>query len=117
MAHKDGTKSGGRKLGTPNRSTSARFAAMERVNHALSQIGEDSISGMKLLREVLNHRDTPLDVKIQCAGLLVKQEQQTEATVQYVCAMPLPVKDLDEWKRLYMDAKPDASPEDVAWAE
>jgi hypothetical protein len=31
--------------------------------------------------------------------------------------MPLPVKDLDEWRRLYVEAKPDAGPEDVAWHE
>jgi hypothetical protein len=31
--------------------------------------------------------------------------------------MPLPVKDLTEWKRLYMQAKPDASADDVAWHE
>jgi hypothetical protein len=88
MAFKDGTKSGGRKPGTPNRSTSARYAAMARVNEALAAIGEGSLSGMKLLKEVLNHKETPLDVKIQCAGLLVKQETPAANEQAYVALMP-----------------------------
>jgi hypothetical protein len=89
MAFKDGTKSGGRKPGTPNRTTSARYAAMARVNEALAAIGEDSLSGMKLLKEVLNHKETPLDVKIQCAGLLVKQETPAANEQAYVARMPV----------------------------
>src|SRR5262249_31931761 len=112
MAFADGRKSGGRQKGTLNRSTSARHAAMGRVNEALAEIGSDPISGMKLLREVLNHKQTPLDVKIQCAGLLIKQESAEASENKYCAVMPLPVKDLDEWKRIYAHAKPDASPEE-----
>jgi hypothetical protein len=81
-------KSGGRQIGTPNRTTSARYAAMARVNEALAAIGEDTLTGMKLLKEVLNHKDTPLDVKIQCAGLLIKQEQPTAEEHKCVAYMP-----------------------------
>jgi hypothetical protein len=38
---------------------------MARVNEALAAIGEDTLWGMKLLKEVLNHKDTPLDVKVR----------------------------------------------------
>jgi len=88
MAFKDGTKSDGRTKGTPNRTTSARYAAMARVNEALAAIGEDTLSGMKLLKEVLNHKETPLDVKIQCAGLLIKQEAPQAQEQNYVVHMP-----------------------------
>src|SRR5262245_14992356 len=115
MGAPGGPKSGGRKKGTPNKSTTARAEAMARVNEALAAIGEDTISGTRLLREVLNHADAPPEVKIQCAGLLQKHEQETATNTQYVAVMPLPVKDLDEWKGLYMEAKPDARLEDVAW--
>src|SRR5215510_7147230 len=57
-----------------SRTTSARYAAMERVNEALTAIGEDPLTGMKVLREVLKHPETPLDLKIQCAQILVKEE-------------------------------------------
>lgn len=57
---------------------------MARVNEALAAIGEDTLSGMKLLKEVLNHKDTPLDVKIQCAGLLIKRETPQAEQQQYV---------------------------------
>jgi hypothetical protein len=71
MAHKDGSKSGGRKVGTPNRSTLARHAAMEKVNAALNELGEDSLSGMKLLQQAIRSPDCPLDVRITCSGLLL----------------------------------------------
>src|SRR5262245_36585867 len=113
MAHKDGTKSGGRKTGTPNRTTSARHAAMARVNEALAAFGDDPLTGTRLLREVLNHKDAPLDVKIQCAGLLQKHEQETEAQTQYVALMPpaLPgdstKQQLAMWRALYDQTESD----------
>ena len=60
---------------------------MQRVNEALAAIGEDEVTGFRLLREVIKHRDTPLDVKIQCAALLKGQEAQ-EAKQRYVVYMP-----------------------------
>ena len=59
------------RLGTP-------FAAM----------GDDALTGTKLLREVLRHAETPLDVKIQCAGLVLKQESPTAEQKECVVHMP-----------------------------
>jgi hypothetical protein len=84
-------RSGGRQKGTPNRTTSARYAAMDSVNQALAAIGDDPLSGMRLLKEVLNHKDAPLDVKIQCAGLLTKYELPTIENKAYVAHMPPPI--------------------------
>jgi hypothetical protein len=64
---------------------------MDRVNEALAALGEDTLTGMKLLSEVLRHRDTPLDVKIQCAGLLTKHETPTIEGHKYVCYQPAPL--------------------------
>jgi hypothetical protein len=47
---------------------------MEKVNAALNQLGEDSLSGMKLLQEVIKSPDCPLEIRIQCSGLLLKHE-------------------------------------------
>ena len=83
-----GYKTGGRKAGTPNRATTARHEAMARVNEALAAMGDDALTGTKLLREVLRHADTPLDVKIQCAGLVLKQESPTAEQKEDVVHMP-----------------------------
>src|SRR5262245_55388307 len=88
MAFKNGTKSGGRKVGTPNRSTTARQAAMEKVNAALNELGQDSLSGMKLLQAVIRAPDCPLDIRVQCSGLLLKHEAETATNTQYVVSMP-----------------------------
>jgi len=117
MGAPGGPKTGGRQKGTPNRTSSARYAAMARVNEALAALGEDTLTGMKLLKEVLNHKDTPLDVKIQCAALLLKDEKTPEGEARYVCIMPPPIADLEEWKRQYMTASPAADEKQVEWAE
>jgi hypothetical protein len=65
---------------------------MARVNEALAAMGDDALTGTKLLREVLRHPETPLDVKIQCAGLVLKQEspkaEERECVVQMPPALP-----------------------------
>jgi len=81
-------KSGGRVPGSQNVSVRRRHEAMDRVNVALAEMGRDTLSGMKLLQEVLRHPDTPLDVKIQCAGLLTKHESPSASEQQYVTHMP-----------------------------
>jgi hypothetical protein len=117
MANKDGSKSGGRQRGTPNRSTSARHEAMARVNEALNQLGEDTLSGMKLLQQVIRSPDCPLDVRIQCSGLLLKHELPLEREQQYVVCMPLPLAEgtadeqMKEWKERYCKEMPNATPE------
>ena len=92
MGAPGGPKTGGRQKGTPNRSTSARYAAMEKVNAALNQLGEDSLSGMRLLQEVIKSKDCPLDIRIQCSGLLLKHEMElAPARQHYVVEMPPPL--------------------------
>src|SRR5262245_2794491 len=115
MGAPGGPKTGGRRKGPANKSTASRQAQMQKVNEALIAVGDDPLTGMALLRRVLNDPDTPLDVRVTCASLLIKHEQAEAADTRYCAVMPLPVKDLDEWKARYAHAKPDASPEEAAW--
>ena len=111
-------KSGGRKIGTPNRKTTARHEAMAKVNEALNQLGEDSLSGMKLLQQVIRSPDCPLDVRIQCSGLLLKHEMPLASEQAYVFHMPpkLPGESQREqlavWWALYGDVP---AGEDAEW--
>jgi hypothetical protein len=114
MGAPGGPKTGGRQKGTQNKTIIARNEAMAKVNAALNELGENSLSGMKLLQEVIKSPDCPLDVRIQCSGLLLKHELPLEQAQQYVAIMPWPVKDLDEWKRKYMEVAPDADPNEAA---
>ena len=113
-------KSGGRQFGTPNKTTSARHAAMQRVNEALAKMGDDTLTGMKLLSEVLKHPDTPLDVKIQCAGLLTRHEDTTPNQKQYVAYMPTPLpagstkQQMAIWWALHKKTEDNDDPEWVA---
>jgi len=118
MGAPGGPKTGGRQKGTPNRSTSARYAAMEKVNAALNQLGEDSLSGMRLLQEVIKSKDCPLDIRIQCSGLLLKHEMElAPARQQYVAEMPPPMpgetreEQLAIWWALYGDVPAGDDPE------
>jgi hypothetical protein len=61
---------------------------MAKVNAALNELGEDSISGMKLLQEVIKSPDCPLEIRIQCSGLLLKHEMPLDQDRQYVVEMP-----------------------------
>jgi hypothetical protein len=91
MGAPGGPKTGGRQKGTPNRSSVARHEAMAKVNAALNELGEDSLNGMKLLQEVIKSRDCPLDIRIQCSGLLLKHELPLAQEQQYVVHMPPPL--------------------------
>jgi hypothetical protein len=117
LAYKDGSKSGGRQVGTPNRSTSARHAAMAKVNAALNELGEDSLSGMKLLQQVIRSPDCPLDVRITCSGLLLKHEMPLANEQRYVVQMPPPMPgdtpqaQLATWWALYGEVPAGDDPE------
>jgi hypothetical protein len=93
-------KSGGRVAGSQNVTVRRRHEAMDRVNVALAEIGRDTLSGMKLLQEVLRHPDTPLDVKIQCAGLLTKHESMPADAQHYVVRMPTAMPGTDRQQQL-----------------
>jgi hypothetical protein len=113
-----GFKSGGRQKGTANKNTLRRHEAEERVNQALALMGDDTLSGMKLLREVLRHKDTPLPVRIQCAGLLIKSENPETERQKFVVCMPLPLQEgtpdeqMREWRERYAKDLPAATAED-----
>src|SRR5262245_454795 len=117
MGAPGGPKTGGRQKGTPNRSTSARYAAMAKVNEALNQLGEDSLSGMRLLQEVIRSKDCPLDIRIQCAGLLLKHEMPLASEQKYLVEMPSPLpgdtpqQQLAVWWALYGDVPAGEDPE------
>jgi hypothetical protein len=61
---------------------------MAKVNAALNELVEDSLSGMKLLQEVIKSPDCPLDVRITCSGLLLKHEMPLANEQQYIAYMP-----------------------------
>jgi hypothetical protein len=110
-------KSGGRTVGSVNKTTAARHEAMARVNEALAAMGDDTLTGMKLLSEVLKHPDTPLDVKIQCAGLLTKHESPAADERPYVVHMPqkmpgdTPAAQMAVWWSLFGDVPAGGDPE------
>lgn len=54
----------------------------------MNELGEDSLSGMKLLQQVIKSFDCPLDIRIQCSGLLLKHELPLAQEQQYVAQMP-----------------------------
>jgi hypothetical protein len=115
MTFKDGRKSGGRQKGTPNRTTSARHEAMAKVNAALNELSEDSLSGMKLLQQVIRSPDCPLNVRITCSGLLLKHEMPLASEQRYVAVMP-PAMPQDEsglatWWCLYGNVPTGEDPE------
>jgi hypothetical protein len=117
MGAPGGAKTGGRQKGTPNRSTSARQVAMAKVNAALNELGEDSLSGMKLLQAVIRSPDCPLDIRVQCSGLLLKHELPLSEGRQYVVHMPpqlpgdTPQAQIAVWWALYSGEPVGADPE------
>jgi hypothetical protein len=122
MGAPGGPKTGGRIKGVSrNKSTIAREAAMaEAAKMLLSSDSGEKFDGdaATLLRAVYQNPAFPIQLRTDCAKAALRTEvPELEDVPRYVAVMPMPVKDLDEWRRLYMDAKPDASPEDVAWHE
>jgi hypothetical protein len=115
MTFKDGRKSGGRQKGTTNKATTARYDQMVKVNAELNELGEDSLSGMKLLQTVINSRDCPLDVRITCSGLLLKHELPLQSEQRYVAEMPAPVPQgesgMATWWALYGNVPMGEDPE------
>src|SRR5262245_62153340 len=83
------------------------MATPEEINRRFN----DTFEG--LARSLEAHKETPLDVKIQCAGLLIKQETPQAQEQQYVAHMPpqLPGEDsrdqLAVWLALYSEAEND----------
>jgi hypothetical protein len=90
---------------------------MAKVNAALNELGEDSLSGMKLLQEVIKSPDCPLDIRIQCSGLLLKHELPLAQEQQYIAVMPPPLPgdtpqaQLAVWWALYGEVPAGDDPE------
>jgi hypothetical protein len=115
MAHKDGSRSGGRRPGSLNRKTKVRIEATRRAAEAMAnQDGSGVFAGdahALLMAMYKNESFTP-EFRAHCAGMALKFEkpalQAVDSTVReerpYVVAMmPAPVESLEEWKRLYMN--------------
>jgi len=87
---------------------------MASVNEALSKIGKDTLSGLALLQEVLNHKDTPLDVKVQCAGLLIRHETAPDTEHRYVAYFPVGCSTLEEWRERHAKGEETRDPDKEA---
>ncbi len=111
-------KSGGRQKGALNKKTIERERLQAEAAAELSKTGELDSSAAAILKAVMNDPRVPLHSRLDAAKALVREERG-DANVEhtYVACMPMPVKDLAEWRALYMEAKPDASPEDVQYHE
>ena len=113
---------GGRKPGSKNKLTLARLQMREEALRRLNEdLPADAFDGDAIAFFQRIYRDPNFDpqLRLDAAAKIAAFERKdsTEDKPQYVAVMPMPVKNLDEWKALYMEAKPDASPEDVAWHE
>jgi hypothetical protein len=115
MAGPGQPKTGGRQKGTTNKSTANRAAQMQLVNEALIAVGEDPLTGMKLLRAVLNDPNTPLDIRVDVAGMLLKHELPTAEDHRYVTHMPSPMPEgesgMATWWCLYGNVPTGEDPE------
>ena len=120
MAFKNGAKSGGRVKGSRNKAVVAREAAMAEAAKLLSASDGDKFDGNahKLLEAIYKNPAFPISLRNDAAKAALRVEAPTDDSIQpYVCIMPMPIPDLDEWRKRYMTEAPNASPEDRAWAE
>jgi hypothetical protein len=125
MAYKDGTKSGGKKKGSKNKSTLARLAAIEEASKKIASTDGSGVfpgDAQALLAVIYKTESFPLDVRMRAAEMANTRErpalQSVDSNIKdqrtYVVEMPAPVKDLDEWKRLHAAPAPD-SEADAEW--
>ena len=120
MAFKKGE--GGRPPGAKNKLTLARMQLRQEALRRLNEdLPEDAFDGDAIALFQRIYRDPNFDpeLRLEAAAKIAAFERKDatpDAEPKYVAIMPLPVKDLSDWRRLYMEAKPDASPEDVRLA-
>ena len=115
-----GFKTGGRVKGSRNKAVLAREAAMAEAAKLLSASDGDKFDGNahKLLEAIYKNPAFPISLRNDAAKAALRVEAPADDSIQpYVCIMPPPIPDLEEWKRRYMEELPNASPEDRAWAE
>jgi hypothetical protein len=112
MAFKDGTKSGGRKKGTPNKRTvldreEAKEAAKKIA--AAAGIKLEDVDAHTLLQLFYRCEDFTPRFRKECAAEALKYEKpalsstdsRSTELVHNVVMMPAPVKDLAEWRSLH----------------
>ena len=120
MAYKDGTKSGGKKKGSKNKSTLARLAAIEEASQKIASADGSGVfpgDAQALLAVIYKTESFPLDVRMRAAEMANTRErpalQSVDSNIKdqrtYVVD-----KDLDEWKRLHAAPAPD-SEADAEW--
>ena len=112
MANKDGSKSGGRRKGVPNRRTvldrEEAQAAAKKIA-AAAGIKLEDIDAHTLLKLFYQCEDFTPRFRKECAAEALKYEKpalsamESKSTeqIQYVVEMPPAILDLDEWKRLH----------------
>jgi hypothetical protein len=116
MPFKDGTKSGGRKKGTPNKRTVLdREEAKEAAKRIAAAAGLkiEDIDAHTLLQLFYRCEEFSPRFRKECAAEALKYEKpalssmdsRSTEQVQYVVEMPPPVNDLEEWNRLYMSGE------------
>lgn len=116
-----GFKTGGRVKGSRNKAVLAREAAMAEAAKLLQASDGEKFDGdaHSLLKAIYQNAVFPISLRNDAAKAALRIESPTEdeSAPRYVCIMPPPIPDLDEWRRRYMTELPNASPEDQAWAE
>ena len=129
MPYKDGTKSGGKKKGSRNKSTLSRLAAIEDASKKIANADGSGVfpgDAQAFLQIIYKTESFPLDVRMRAAEMANTRErsalQAFDSTITdqrvYVVEMPAPVKDLDEWKRLYCQEQPAPDAEaNAEWKE
>jgi hypothetical protein len=86
------------------------------------ELPEDAFKGdaIEFFQRIYKDNSFDPQLRLDAAAKLAaieRKEANPDSAPRYVAVMPVPVKDLAEWRALYMEAKPDASPEDVEYHE
>ena len=128
MAHKDGSKSGGRQRGTRNRRTVERERmAKEAAEQMIKMRGGVLFEGNShaFLMSIYQNEAMPVDLRADAAKAALRFEVPNTDQVPYLIItdknleqidfedgpprflvrMPTPVKDLDEWRAKYDPAR------------
>ena len=115
MAHKDGSKSGGRQKGTPNKKAVERAEktriASEKIDAALRAAGisQEEISALDYLRACYRCPDLPARFRADAAKAALQFETPKIATAdpnrmnapQYIAVVPAQCESVDEWLKMY----------------
>jgi hypothetical protein len=121
MAFKKGE--GGRPKGSKNKLTLARLQLRQEALRRLNEdLPEDAFRGdaIELFQRVYRDPNFDPQLRLDAAAKIAafeRKESGTETAPRYVAIMPIPVKDLDEWRQRYMDVAPNTDPAEMEWLE